>query len=518
MVGGDAKGNDKAFVEWAKHEAIDLTMSEKFDDLDALGFLDETVGDTRVVAMGESAHYLHEWNLIRTRLFQYLVLNHGFTTFVLESGLVEGRVIHDYVAGADISWDDVVNAVTNGWGVWGEIQEMIRWMRDYNDTAAPDRKLRFYGTDGSGNWSHIRHVYTAVAAYASEVDDAFARDVVRDFEAAARDITFEQRGQIDATTWRGLIAKCGLLVSRMEQSRIEFIAASSTDAYDWALRYACILRDQILNMAQTDPDFAIGFRSFWNIRDAAMADQLEWIIRREGPGARIVIGAHNTHLQQVPVRVQKATSMGSYLASRIGRDNILFIGAASAMSVKGDPPQGGSNQAAYEQVGPDCFFLDLRRAPARGPVADWLRTERMDRSNLRYQPVAPGRAWDCLIFHRTLSIADVALPKSLHVGRGTDDPSQFDDYVGRYILIGFLAAPTTLDISRDGDTLYADGHADTSGELFPPFKTPLHASDDGRFLWPNWPAVLEFRGEGRTDRISLTMPGMGIYEGARAEP
>lgn len=514
----DLSADARAFVEWARGQAVPLSIPRSQDDLESLQFLGAVVGDANVVALGENAHYLHEWNAFRTRLFQYLVEHHGFTTFVLESGLVEGKRIHDYVLGADIEWDSVVDAVTNGWGVWAELQELIRWMRDYNSNASIERKLHFYGMDGSGNWSHTKHAFAAIHAFLKDVDGDLADEFARDFETAVQTIQFETRERVEDSTWRSLIAESSLLVSRMEQSRVEFAAVASREAYDWVLRYTRIFRDQILNMAQTDPDFALGFRTFWNTRDASMADQLAWIINREGPGARIVVGAHNTHLQQYPVRVQKATSMGSYLANRIGREKTLFIGATSAYSVMGDAPLSDSNQAAYDQVGADCFFLDLRTAPASGPVSDWLRAERMDRSNLRYQPVAPGRAWDCLLFHRKVSIAQVELPASLRVNRGTADPRRYDDFVGRYVLIGFLAQPTTLDITRDQDKLYADGRADTSGELFPPFKTPLEPSDDGRFLWPNWPAILQFHGDDRTNGITLTMPGMGLYQGARVEP
>ena len=249
-----------------------------------------------------------------------------------------------------------------------------------------------------------------------------------------------------------------------------------------------------------------------------MTQQLGWILEREGPAARIVVGAHNTHLQQHPVRDQKATSMGAYLANRIGRERILFIGAASARSVKGDEPRPDSNQAAYDRVGPECFFLDLRSAPDAGPVAHWLRTGRADRHNLRYQQIAPGRAWDCLLFNRTTSIAEVQLPPTMRRKLGPADPERFDDYVGDYVVHGFLAQPNALTVLREADALFADGSADLSGELFPPMKTRIQASDDGRFVWPNWPAVLEFHGAGRVDRVTITMPGMGVYSGHRVTP
>ena len=510
--------DSKPFVAWARGEAIPVSIPRTDENYDDLGFLAEVIGDARIIALGENAHFLHEWNRFRARVFKYLVKEHGFSTFVLESGIVEGRNIHEYVAGADIDWDTVVKSATNAWGVWAELQDLIQWMRNYNANPDRDRELRFYGMDGTGNWFHLQHAFNAVMKFGRNVDANLANDVERSFEGPVRDINFDRRGEVDEETWRRLIAESTLVVNRIEQHRMAYIRASSQDGYDWGLRSAEVLRDMILMLAQTDPDISKGFRAFWNVRDVSMASSLEWVLKREGPDARIVVGAHNTHLQQYPVRVDKATSMGSYIANRIGREKLLIIGTASTYSVKGEEPLPDTNPAAYDQVGPDCYLLDLRKAPASGPVAKWLNTEKLSRHNLRYGPEAPGPAWDCLLFHRTLSIAEVALPPSMVREIATPDPSRFDDHVGRYVVPGFLAKPSIMDIDRQGDKLYASGQEDTSGELFPPYRSEIRETEDGRFVWSDWPAVLDFhRTKGLTERVTIDMPGLGVYDGERVE-
>jgi erythromycin esterase len=515
----DSTVDSGSFVAWAQGEAIPLSIPQTDENYDDLGFLGEVIGDARIVAMAENAHFWHEWNRFRARLFKYLVEAHGFNTFVLESGIVESRNIHEYVAGADVDWDTVVKSVTNAWGVWAELQELIQWMRGYNANPDRDRELRFYGMDGTGNWFHAQHAFNAVVEFGRKVDADLANDVKRSFEGPVRDINLDRRGEVDEATWRNLIAESTLVVNRIEQHRLAYIQASSQDDYDWALRSAEILRDMLLMMAQTgDLNSSEGFLSFWNVRDVSMASSLEWILKREGPDARIVVGAANAHLQRYPVRVTRATSMGSYIENRIGREKMLIIGAASTYSTKGEEPPPDTNPAAYDQVGPECYFLDLRKAPTSGPVAKWLNTERMSRHNLRYGPEAPGQAYDCLLFHRTVSIAEVALAPSMVRELATPDPSRFDDHVGRYVVIGFLAKPHILDISLQVDKLYASGQEDTSGELFPPYQTEIRKAEDGRFVWADWPAVVEFHAsEGPTERVTITMPGLGVYQGKRVE-
>lgn len=511
--------DEHAFVEWARGAAIPYAIPPSTEELNNLRFLDDVVGGTKVVFLGESSHYVREWNALRMRLFQFLVENHGFRIFVLETGLIEGKLIYDYVLGADIKWDLVVESVTNAWGVWAELQELIRWMRKYNESAPDGQKLKFYGMDGSGNWYHMKHAYTTIHEYLTEVDEKLARQFRDDFETELQEIRFETRTDVDEKRWQRLIANTSLLICRMEQGRVEYAAKSSQDAYEWALRFAQTLRDLVLNLAQAGPDFQKVFGTFWNTRDAAMAEHLEWIVQREGLEEGFLVGAHNFHFQQHPFGVteQKATTMGSYFTSRVGRENVLVIGTNSAQATRGDEPLRESSNYAYNQVGPESYFLDLRSAPTSGPVREWLGEAREERGNVMYQSVAPGIAWDCLFFHRTISIATLDLPASLTIGRGTAETGRFKDYAGRYSIVSFLDFSSNLDIVCDGDKLYADGSADTFGELFPPFRVQLHPSDDGRFLWPNWPANLQFHGEGRTDRFTLIMPGMGTYEGLRVE-
>ncbi|MDP6345526.1 MAG: erythromycin esterase family protein [Alphaproteobacteria bacterium] len=506
--------NEDAFVTWAGNNAVALSIPRHDDDYADMAFLGDVVGDKKVVAFGESAHYLHEWNRWRARLFKYLALEHGFSTFVLECGLVEGRRVHDYVAGADYDWDDVAVAINNVWGVWAELNDLIRWMRDWNRNPARTRDLRFYAMDGSGNWSHGRHAYRAVHEFATQVDQGLADHIATTFKQAVEEVTLERRTSISPAKFRDLIAEAALVVSRMEQARIAYTDASSPDDYDWGLRCAQILRDIFLALAQTEADFDIGVRQLWNVRDVSMAQSLNWIRQREGAENPMVVGAHNTHLQLYPVRTQRATSFGSYYAGRFGREDILFIGAASDRSLKGEVPRPDSNQAAYAKVGLDCFFLDLREAPV-GPVRDWLSVERPDRANLRYQPVCAGEAWDCLLFHRTLQTGELERPGFLHSPKVEQGPDNMAAFAGRYIISGFLAAVNTLDVFFEDGVLYTDGQDDTSGEVFPPYKVPLHYCQDGRFRWTVWPSIVEFRQDGDGMAVSVTTPGGALYHGRR---
>src|ERR1700730_1056267 len=76
-----------------------------------LEWLDEAIGDARVVAIGESAHGNREFYQLRHRLLRYLVERHGFDAYALESGFVEGWRVNEWVHGG---LDELDRILANG--------------------------------------------------------------------------------------------------------------------------------------------------------------------------------------------------------------------------------------------------------------------------------------------------------------------------------------------------------------------------------------------------------------------
>ena len=78
--------------------------------------------------------------------------------------------------------------------------------------------------DGTGNWSHATHAYRTVYDFARRVDENLAVDLARDLEAGVESATSETRAQTERDTWHALIANASLAVSRIEQSRLDYVA------------------------------------------------------------------------------------------------------------------------------------------------------------------------------------------------------------------------------------------------------------------------------------------------------
>ena len=169
-----------------------------------------------------------------------------------------------------------------------------------------------------------------------------------------------------------------------------------------------------------------------------MADNLLWALEREGPEGRVVVWAHNTHLQKFPIdhttRIAtvllhaKFTPLGLFLHSIRGDDyvNIGFAygqgaqnGWASYQTDASKPAKPGSLDAEFARVGLPMFILDLRSVPKDGPVHEWLNRSWEQRESVpEYFLLNPLQAWDALFYINEISPAQVeSRPRSPKASR-----------------------------------------------------------------------------------------------------
>jgi erythromycin esterase len=155
-------------------------------------------------------------------------------------------------------------------------------------------------------------------------------------------------------------------------------------------------------------------------RGAAMADNIRWVLGREGPTGRILVYAHNGHVKNASTEggfwsdvERPATVMGQHLRSLLG-DDMVIIGISSARNGDGLPAaslEADSLDAALARVGAPLFLLDLRTARTDRAVAAWLAERRPLRTNFSaFLTMSPGAAFDAIVFIDTLTPARAAPP------------------------------------------------------------------------------------------------------------
>jgi erythromycin esterase len=368
------------------------------DDSDLAAF-GEIVGKARVVSVGESAHDIRESYLIKDRLFRYLVREHGFTAFVLESGFPEALAINDWILGGPGGIEAIASTgICYGFNT-EELRDQFRWMRQWN--ATHDRKIRFYGLDvaGSGTSPHA-----GVAACLQRIEPRPGDATLLasawlghrfEVEHGYADRTPEERERL----WAG-IAK---LATRAEAQGDETALRS--------IRAVEILRSMI--EGTISEQLAAGH----NPRDAFMADTVQWILGRE---ERIMISAHNAHIMRGDVH--NAPPMGKVLAPVLG-SGMVVVGTTYARGVApkmGDPaidmwdisvadlpsPPENTLDALMDAFPSDLHLVDIREIPD-GDLASSMRVFH------DVWPVDP-RGFDALLHLRHVTTAPDAFAAMRH--------------------------------------------------------------------------------------------------------
>jgi erythromycin esterase len=420
---GAQQGGD-SFERWAKAHAIQLQTVELKSDLGDMRQLKSLIGTARVVALGEPAHGAHEPLAFRNRLLRYLVEESGFTAIAIESGLPESRPIHDFVAGGPGDARQVVRAnLTCGGGESQENEELAQWIREYNAKVTASRKVQFYAID-VGRCGQGTPLATENALnYLSRVDPMSGQRLRSAFKPYLDRLSAPDAAPLSQAESDGLSASIEDLLAMLERERPVFISATSETDYQWAHRNAMAARQahRQYRVRPTEPAGGGVPPSAWrpsSQRDAAMADNVRWVLEQEGPQGRILVFAHNAHIKNSSTEggiwnafERPPTVMGQHLRSVLGAD-LVIIGMSSAQNGAGLPTaslEPGGLDAALSRVGLPLFLLDLRSARSDPAVSAWLAERRALRANFTtFLTVSPSAAFDALLFVNTLTPARAA--------------------------------------------------------------------------------------------------------------
>jgi erythromycin esterase len=390
-----------AFLQWAKGSVHPVSNADLDASTKDLAPLESMIGDAKIVGLSEGIHAAAEPLIFRNRVFKHLVERLGFNAIAIESGIVESRVLNDYVTRGKGEFDAVLKqGFSVGHDTFRQNGELIRWMREYNARLTPDAvKVQIFGLDvpGSpGNRDAARGPDTALRSaveYLRVVDPQAAAHMQSRLEAFFPVLKgtngYGDLKELERDTLTAAIAD---LVSLMERQRLAYVAQSSRDEFDWAERAA-------IGARQTDTWFRRmplgwkledGFewtRYATQVRDRVMADNLDWVRSRLGPRGRVLVFTSAGHLASTTVQlpdhqVRETVPLGAHLEDRFGSDfiNILnlvvngeikYCSANPRRLMPLKPPPEAAVETLFAAVNVPRYLLDLRGAPPR--VSAWLR-------------------------------------------------------------------------------------------------------------------------------------------------
>lgn len=412
------------FTEWLRDHRVPLTHLGADDPLDDLEPLREIIGESRIVAIGENSHFITEFAHMRQRLLRFLVERCGFTVLAFEYGFSEGVALDAWAHGAGTD-DDLTTHLAGTIPVG--VEEPLRRLRRYNTTTATP--VRFAGIDIPAAGGSLLPALDPVTDYLREVDPqtlpalATATRIAASFAGASAASAAPAWGRIPVADQDTLTAILARLLIRFRAVESLYVSRSDQYRYDLACRHleAAAIADYGFR-AMNDLFAGTGLAADPSARDSYMAESVLWHLRRGEPGTRIVLAAHNAHIQKEPVTFDGHLTgypMGHYLHRALGADYFALGltstgGQTAAMrpdestrfgfTIEPTPlphPEHGSIEAAFADAGPGLVDLRLaRRDHTLGTTPDRTRLQ----SDYLHLPVVD--AFDAMLTTATSTVAE----------------------------------------------------------------------------------------------------------------
>lgn len=247
----------------------------------------------RIVSLGEASHGNVEFQALKLSVFQRLVEEDGFRAFALEADFGEGLMVNDYIQGGEGTAKDVAARLSFPIYHTDQMTELIAWMRAYNDAAPPEDKLRFYGFDMQNTAESAKRV----TAFCRERGIAGVNEALETILPLAG-----EDAALNAERALAIKQALGLLGEAITEQQTGGLDEAAEDALQ-----------AIRTLSQAMGTFETGSEGYYDYRDACMADNVQWITRREEQLAhgKVMLAAHNGHIARAGNGV---TPMGELLA------------------------------------------------------------------------------------------------------------------------------------------------------------------------------------------------------------
>jgi erythromycin esterase len=362
-------------AEWAAWVQANYAPIRSTSATDAefsdLQFLKAAIGDRRLAQLGENGHGVAEFDSTKVRLVRFLHEQMGFDVIAFESGLFEcyrADGLADTLA-ADALMRSCI------FGVWhsDETVPLFDYIKSTRGTARP---LTLAGFDTQFSTATAQARPAELRALLAEVDPALA-DAAFALDTELLRIVFLTR-EAGRTQIAPQVAEMTAAyeeiadVIEREQPRLERAFPSRPllpQVMGQAMRMAPSL---VRSLAGSDSEYG-------PIRDQGMADNVTWLHEQLFPGRKIMVWAHNFHVQHDTTELPAGTrSMGYYL-SRRHREDLYTIGLFMYWG------QAAWNDRQIYTVSPpvpDGLEALLGRLPGPAAFVDLLG-----------QPSSAGTAW-----------------------------------------------------------------------------------------------------------------------------
>lgn len=320
----------------------------------------------QIIGLGEATHGNVELQNLKKGVFQALVEKDICKVFALEGDFGGCQKVNQYIHGGNGTAKEAAAEIGFSLYRTDEMEALIDWMRDYNETVPEEEQVSFYGFDMQ-RYDNNKEI---LFQYLTEVDPEKKNILEKDLEQLTDATVYTQTKDINEKA----VEIMNEFIREMDNNKETYIADSDQKSYDIAHACAeCIMQNATIQS---------GSVSYNDARDKYMADKIEEIMSMEN-GQRIMISGHNGHIQKTNQNMMYK-SMGVMLKENYGNAYYAigtdFIkGKVNVMNSAGNEVNISikSDNILKDQIknlSGNEFFLDMQKASEDPDISEMLHS------------------------------------------------------------------------------------------------------------------------------------------------
>jgi len=316
----------------------------------------EIPDSVQIVGLGEASHGSKEFQQSKLDVLKMLVEKKDYRAIAIEADFGDCLAANAYVQGGDGDAREIVNNMSFVIYHTKEFADILDWMKQYNASVSEDKKLRFYGFDMQNPEQGIRFLFDYIKNSSITGADLSTTSSIID-ENRTEPLSDDQRNKVKSEMAELKAAIEG--TSGEEQDFDTICALKVTDNICTAMDYGM----------QNPQEMS-------NFRDAAMADNVSWILdlEKEIGSGKIMLAGHDGHIAKKGQSAFMKVTMGGVLKEKYGdayyslgtdffrgKSNIRVFSAATDEYERKDYYVTTADPIAYQAkyVDGKRFFLDF---------------------------------------------------------------------------------------------------------------------------------------------------------------
>ncbi len=307
----------------------------------------------KVVGLGEASHGVKEYQELKAEVFQTLVRDYGCQTFILECDFGNALKVDSYIHGGEGTAKDA--AALTGFRIYRtkEMEQLLDWMRAYNETAPEGKDLHFYGMDMQSADNSKEYLFDILR----QIDP----DLCAEYEELLAFLNDTDMYDISTKAFAQGMPDVQKLIQEVDQARSDIEAAFGSEAFAFARECACSIYN-CCDIRKSDKDYN-------QVRDGHMAEKIEWFLEH-GDGSLLFLSGHNGHIGRVNAS-SYYDCLGKRLSETLG-DQYFAIGTDAATTMFNSQGAEGFTEkivknendlnALAGQMEGNRYYIDLAKA------------------------------------------------------------------------------------------------------------------------------------------------------------